>query len=76
MEWSVIPQIMIPVCSVFTATLITRGDKRSRKIGCLIGLLAQPFWYWTTLENSQYGVFLVAVYYTWRWVIGVRNNCD
>ena len=44
---------------------------RKNKWGWLLALLAQPFWFITAYLNQQWGVFLVAVVYTFSWAYGI-----
>jgi len=42
--------------------------------GYVCGLCAQPFWYWTTYEAAQWGIFGMSIFYTYSWFRGFRNH--
>jgi nicotinamide riboside transporter PnuC len=44
---------------------------RKNKWGFVIGLLSQPFWFITSYQNKQWGVFLVSIIYTFSWIYGI-----
>ena len=37
----------------------------------VIGLLSQPFWFYTAVYNRQPGVFLVSCVFTVSWILGI-----
>lgn len=40
---------------------------------CVFGLIGQPAWFVTTWINEQWGLFLLAIIYTYVWISGIRN---
>lgn len=44
---------------------------KKNKWGFVFGLLGQPFWLITSFINHQWGVFLVAIIYTFSWIFGI-----
>jgi hypothetical protein len=44
-----------------------------RRWGCIAGLCAQPFWFYTTYINGQWGIFGLSFFYTFAWLKGVRT---
>ena len=44
-----------------------------RRWGFILGLCSQPFWFWTAYEHRQWGVGVLAVFYTYAWAQGVWN---
>lgn len=67
-----ISQIAILVCGSASVYLVARTDHMKRW-GYLFGLCAQPFWFWTTYHNQQWGIFIVSFWYTFSWAMGVYN---
>jgi hypothetical protein len=63
--------ILFGAVSIF---LIGRKTARWRRWGYLAGLFGQPFWFWATWEAEQWGIMLLAVWYTYAWADGLRNN--
>ena len=68
-----ISQIMIFVLGVPALWLISRPEKFSR-YGFILGLLAQPFWYYTTIKNQQWGIVALNICYTYSWCQGIYFN--
>jgi len=67
MDWlDAFAQAMILVTSLVSIILIAKKSKW----GWVVGLAAQPFWYYTSYVNGQWGVFLNSVMYTFAWAYG------
>jgi hypothetical protein len=47
-------------------------DRRDsyRRFACLLGLAAQPFWFYTTWHAHQWGIFMLSFFYTFSWARG------
>ena len=45
-----------------------------RRFGCICGLIAQPFWYYETFTNGQWGIFCSSFFYTYSWARGFYNQ--
>ncbi len=67
-----IPQIFI---GLFGATAVWLVGRREhwRRWGYILGLMSQPFWYWTTIEHRQWGIAVLSLWYTYSWAQGVWN---
>lgn len=39
--------------------------------GPICGLLSEPFWFWSSWQNEQWGIFLLSVVYTVMWTYAV-----
>jgi hypothetical protein len=63
-------QIMITVLGVPAIFLLARDNK----YGWLCGLLSQPFWFYTSYVNEQWGVFLLSFAYGFNWVYGFYRH--
>jgi hypothetical protein len=44
-----------------------------RKWGFIIGLFGQPFWIHTAITHKQWGIFILACWYTYAWAQGAWN---
>jgi hypothetical protein len=66
-------QIGISIFGVAAIVLVGMQGKL-RRLGFIFGLAAQPFWFWTSYENSQWGIFALSVAYTFSWLNGLRNT--
>jgi hypothetical protein len=65
-----ISQVIIFVLGVPALWLVGRPEKWSRW-GFVLGLLAQPAWYYSTITNHQYGIVALNVFYTFCWLQGI-----
>ena len=70
MDW--IPQIGIVFTGCSAAWLVSRREQW-KKWGYLLGLCGQPFWVWTSINNEQWGILALSVWYTYAWGQGVWN---
>tara|TARA_Y100000296_G_C4945188_1_gene143460 strand:- start:110 stop:349 length:240 start_codon:yes stop_codon:yes gene_type:complete len=43
------------------------------KYACILGLIAQPFWFYVTFIAEQWGLFALTVVYTFAWVRGINT---
>ncbi|MCK4626034.1 MAG: hypothetical protein KAV00_12030 [Phycisphaerae bacterium] len=57
-----------------SAIWLLSGDKSYGKWGFLLGLLGQPFWFWTAATHRQWGVFVLATAYTFAWCHGIYTH--
>jgi hypothetical protein len=63
--------------AVLGATAIWLTQQRRddwRKFACLLGMAAQPFWFWATFQAEQWGIFAVSFIYTYSWGVGIKNH--
>ena len=51
-------------------------DKREgwRRWACVFGMLAQPFWFYAAWKAEQWGIFAIAMLYTYAWTRGVWTH--
>lgn len=70
-----IEQICIAITGV-VAILLSQQDKRKewKKYACIFGLIGQPFWFYSTYNSEQWGIFILSIFYTYAWFIGLKNN--
>lgn len=58
-----------------TAIFLTQcKSERLRRLAPLFGVCSQPFWFYTTFINHQWGIFALSFFYTLSWVKGVKMN--
>ena len=59
----------------FTAIYLTQQTNESlKRYACILGILGQPFWFYSSYTAEQWGIFALCFAYTWAWCIGVYNN--
>lgn len=42
--------------------------------GFIVGLLGQPFWFYATFTNEQWGMFIVSIWFTCSHIRGIKNH--
>ena len=56
------------------AIFLSQGKTDSvRRYACLFGLAGQPFWFYTTYVNEQWGIFVLSFVYAWSWYRGLKH---
>ena len=75
MYWDIISQIGIVVFGAGAIILVAKKNKW----GFVLGLISQPFWFFTSFINGQWGVFFVNIIYAGTWIFGIyewffKNN--
>lgn len=55
-----------------TAVIVSQSQKLKR-YACLLGILTQPFWFYTSFVNEQWGIFAATFFYTGGWMLGIYN---
>ncbi|HQN18383.1 MAG TPA: hypothetical protein PKV86_04575 [Syntrophobacteraceae bacterium] len=68
-----ISQLMIGSLGILSIFFIVKRDEDKRKIGMILGLLSQPFWLYTAITHTQWGILAVNIGYTIAWGHGVYN---
>lgn len=44
-----------------------------KKYASVFGLVGQPFWFYTSYVNDQWGIFILSIFYTYAWYVGFKN---
>lgn len=65
---NIILQAWIILTSVISILLVTDHNIRFVRIGCVIGLLGQPAWIYSTWITGQYGMLLVSFAFTFAYL--------
>lgn len=68
----VISQVAIAVFGASAIWFVGRKEHWKRW-GYILGVLGQPFWFYTTIVNEQWGIFALCLFYTYSWLQGVWN---
>jgi hypothetical protein len=68
-----VEQIGIAVFGVAAIRLSQDHRVTVQRWACIAGLCAQPFWFWTTYVNQQWGIFALSFFYSWAWLKGLRT---
>jgi len=68
-----IAQVGIIVFGVLAAWITQQRNESLKKYACVFGLASQPFWFYSSWESGQWGIFVVSGIYTVVWAIGFKN---
>lgn len=55
------------VCSVF----LSQCQPPWARWACIFGMLGEPFWFYTASHHGQWGIMVLACWYTFCWAKGV-----
>jgi hypothetical protein len=64
----IVSQVMIAICGISSCWL-TATDRA--KYACVWGLCAEPFWIYTSINNKQWGILVLAFVYAYMWSYGI-----
>jgi hypothetical protein len=67
-----IVQIAIAVIGVLAAWINQDPTERTRRWACVIGIVGQPFWFYTAWQANQWGVLAVTAGYTLAFMRGIK----
>lgn len=65
-------QVAIVFCSA--SSIYFLSGKRARWVGFVLGLCGQPFWFYTSFVNRQWGVLLLSLWFTFCHARGFVNE--
>jgi hypothetical protein len=69
-----IAQLSIFFTGVVGMYLVGSADPKMRMYAGILGLCAQPFWFYTTLANGQIGITILSFIYAYNWFRVFNNN--
>jgi len=72
LDW--ISQGIITCTGFLSLYLMASQESKTRLYAGLVGLLGEPFWFFTAYVNEQYGVMLLVFVYGVNWVRLVHSN--
>lgn len=67
-----IAQVGIMIFGASAIWLVGRKENW-RKWGYLLGLCSQPFWIYSSINNEQWGILVMTLFYTYSWCQGIYN---
>ena len=67
-------QIAIALLGVSAIWLSQDASLKRRRWASILGLLGQPFWFYSAYQAEQWGIFLLCFFYTLAWAKGVRTH--
>lgn len=69
-----IDQIVIGVTGIISITITQLPYDKPKKYAPVIGLLSQPFWFYSSYTTELWGVFFLSFGYTAAWCLGFYNH--
>lgn len=66
-------QILIFITGAISVLFVNVKNKKLNKWAPVIGISGQPFWFYDTWQNEQWGIFILAIVYTIAWAIGLYH---
>lgn len=67
-------QLVIALTGGLAIWLTQQGDESWKKYACILGLLGQPFWFYSAYSAEQWGILALTFFYTYSWFVGFKNN--
>lgn len=70
-------QFLLAVFTIAAMWVSQDRDSQRAKFACVIGMCAQPFWYYTVFAQGvldNLGVLAVTIFCTFSWFRGIVNN--
>lgn len=65
-------QVMIFIFGASGIWFVSRKEDWKRW-GYILGLMGQPFWFYSALTNEQWGILALTAFYTYSWSQGIFN---
>ena len=69
-----IDQIGIAVFGLTSIALLALGRPPYVYIGCIAGLISEPFWFWSAIQAEQWGIVLLAAAYSVIYILGIIGH--
>jgi len=67
-------QIMIAFTGASAIWITQQKRDNIKKYACLFGIAGQPFWFYSSFHAEQWGIFALCFFYSYAWLIGVKNH--
>jgi|GEM_PF-6605908 len=71
---ALILQGWIFVAGALAIWLLSNPLSRLHRVGCWVGLSAQPFWLWSTFQHAQWGMLALTVIYIVSFTRGILKH--
>lgn len=69
---NMISQTAIAILGVLSVWLSQDPKSNRRKYACWFGLAGQPFWFYVSFSEEQWGIFFLSFVYTFAWLRGLK----
>jgi len=69
-----IEQVFIATTELIAVGLLQAKTRQYRKWASIFGLLGQPFWFYTSFQSQQWGIFVVCFFFLGLWIKSFKDN--
>lgn len=66
-------QVFIALTGMTSILLTQQKNEGLKKYACILGLIGQPFWFYSSYQAEQWGIFILCFGYTYAWFVGFKN---
>jgi hypothetical protein len=66
-------QVWLTVFSLMAVYLSQDHRWWRRRWACVFGLVSQPAWFYASWTSEQWGIFVIAIFYTAAWARGFHG---
>lgn len=67
-------QIFLGVFGVLAVWYSQDPDINKSKWACILGMCSQPFWFYSSIQSGQLGIFVCTVAGTVAWARGIHQH--
>jgi len=67
-------QLIIAVTSISAIALTQQSNEELKKYACFPVMIGQPFWFVSSYQAEQWGIFCLCFVYSYFWCLGMYNN--
>ena len=66
-------QITIALTDTIAIWLTQQSREDWKKYACVVGVIGQPFWFYSAYHAEQWGILVLTFFYTYSWLLGFKN---
>ena len=74
MDFAQISQTAIALLSSVAVWLTQMSSPRAQRLAPILGILSQPFWFYSAWTSEQWGVFVACIVCALAWANGLRKH--
>lgn len=71
LTWNLLANIAIALCGATAVFLSQSVYEERRKWACILGLIGQPAWFYSSYVSGNWGIFAVCFLYLFSWLKGL-----
>jgi hypothetical protein len=66
-----VEQLIIAITGILAVWCSQDSKRHIQKYACLFGIAGQPFWFYSSFQADQWGIFTLSIFYTIAWLKGI-----